>query len=70
MATAKTPLEIRLYLALKKIAKSYDSATTILKTAEERYGLNPDECLEMAYDNIQIEAREAIRNVRIKRQGS
>ena len=52
--------EQRYFDALKRIAKAYDSPERIAATAERKYGLEPAEALEMAYDNIQGEARAAI----------
>lgn len=52
--------EQRYYDALKRIAKAYDSPERLMATAEKKYGLEPIEALEMAYDNIQTEATRAI----------
>lgn len=52
----------RLYDALKRIAKDYRSAESILRKPD--FGLDPSECLEMAYDNIQSEAKAAIKGVK------
>jgi hypothetical protein len=54
----------RLYDALRRIATGYDTAQKVIDTSEKRYGLEPLEALEMAYDNIQMEAVAAIRHVR------
>ena len=50
--------------ALQRIAKHYCSAATILATADKRYGLEPSEALEMAYENLRDEARLAIKGHR------
>jgi hypothetical protein len=52
--------EQRYFDALKRISTAYDSPERIAATAEKKYGLQPSEALEMAYDNIQGEARSAI----------
>jgi hypothetical protein len=54
----------RYYDALKHIATAYESAERVKQVAEKRYGLTGDEALEMAYDNIQQEAKQAIRGKR------
>lgn len=55
----------RLYFdVLRRIARDYDSAEKILSNSERRYGLSGPEGLEMAYDNIQTEAANAIRGKR------
>lgn len=56
--------EQRYFDALKRIAKDYDSPERIGATAEKKYGLRPAEAIEMAYQNIQHEASEAIRGRR------
>lgn len=45
--------------ALKNIYKWYDTSEKVIKNAEKNYGLSWQEALEMAYDNIQQEARLA-----------
>lgn len=54
--------ERRYYDALKRIARQYRSAESLLRKGD--CGLGGVEALEYAYDNIQAEAREAIRNRR------
>lgn len=56
--------EQKYYDVLKKIARGYQSAPEVLRNAENEYGLSPCEALEMAYDNIQVEAENAIRGKR------
>lgn len=63
MATVKTELEIKLYGALRRIAREYRSSESILKKGDA--GLSGEETLEYAYDNIQAEAANAIRGVRV-----
>ena len=63
-----TPLEIKLFDALKKIARDYMTPDQIRRDAEkERNGPDYEEYLEMSYENIQETARRAIHGLRIKR---
>jgi hypothetical protein len=62
-----TPLEIRLYDALKRIGKGYMTPDQIRRDAKREMGLDYEEYLEMSYENIQAEAKQAIHGVRIKR---
>lgn len=55
--------EQRLYDALKRIAQ-YESPAKLRRTAERSYGLSPDEAIEMAYENVIEEAKQAIKGVR------
>jgi hypothetical protein len=63
-----TPLEIRLYDALKKIGK-YMTPDQIRRDSGDKgsVGLDYEEYLEMSYENIQAEAKRATHGVRIKR---
>ena len=56
-------LEQRLYDALKRIA-SYDSPETLQRVSQKRYGLEPEEAIEFAYENVIQEARNAIKGMR------
>lgn len=58
--TPKT--QIRLYDALKRIA-SYDSPERVRRDAEPM-GLDENEAVEMAYENVIEEARSAIKGAR------
>ncbi|WP_186095650.1 hypothetical protein [Burkholderia gladioli] len=60
-----TDLELRLYTALKVIATAYQTPAQIRRTSEKKWGLPYCEALEYAYENIQQEARNAIKGVRI-----
>ncbi len=62
-----TQLEIRLFDALKTIASGYQSAERIKRNAQREYGIDGDEALEYAYENIQELAKRTIKGVRIKR---
>ena len=55
--------EQRLYDALKRITR-YQSPDHLRRTAERKYGLDGDEALEMAYENVLNEARSAIKGLR------
>lgn len=61
-----TPLEIRLFDALKRIAK-YDTVDRLRKHSLNDWGVDFEEAIEMAYENIQAEAKRATHGVRIKR---
>lgn len=64
MATVKSDLEQRLYWALKRIA-AYDTPTRLRRDSEKHWGLGFEEAIEMAYENIQTEARTALMGVRL-----
>ena len=49
---------------LHKIAEEYESPEELAHSAEQKYGLCYREVLEMAYENIQQEARDVIRGIR------
>lgn len=53
----------KLYWALKRIA-SYDSPEKLRRTSQKVYGLEGDEAIEMAYDNVLSEAKAAVHGVR------
>lgn len=67
MAKESTALEIRLYDALRVIAKGYQTPDQIRRNAEREYGCDGTEAIEMAYENIQQLAANAVRGVRIRR---
>lgn len=56
------------YDVLRRIASGYSPSENVLKSAETLNGCEPIEALEMAYDNIQNEARNAIRGKRRPKQ--
>lgn len=62
-----SPLEIRLYDALKRISRGYQTPDQLRRNAEREYGVSGDEAIEMAYENIQQEAENAIKGLRIRR---
>ena len=55
--------EQRLFDALKRIA-SYHSTASLKHSSERLYGLESNEALEYAYDNVLLEAKQAIRGMR------
>lgn len=61
-----TPLEIKLFDALKRITR-YSDPDQLRKRAEKLYGLSFEEAIEYAYDNVREEAAQAVKGVRIKR---
>ena len=66
-----TPYEERafrqMYSALKRITK-YDSTDRLRRDGEESWGVPFAEALEMAYENLQSEARAGLSGVRQPRQ--
>lgn len=63
-----TPLEIKLYDTLQRIAKRYMTPAQIRRDAKSPdSALDYLEYLEMVYENIQSEAARAIKGVRIRR---
>lgn len=50
--------------ALINISKGYQTPKQLRKDSERDYGLDFDEAIEMAYENIQEEARVAVKSVR------
>lgn len=63
MPTIKTELERKFYGVLRRIARDYRSAESLLKKGD--CGLDGTEALEMAYDNLQWEAKSVIKGVRL-----
>lgn len=55
--------EQRLYDALKRIT-AYMPPEKLRRQAERQYGLEPDEAIEMAYENVLQEAKNAIKGMR------
>ena len=66
MSKPSTPLEIRLYDALKRIA-AYQSPETLQRRAERDWGVDGAEAVEMAYENVLLEAKSATKGIRIRR---
>jgi hypothetical protein len=57
--------EQKLYNALRRIAKDYQTPDQLRRTAEREYGLRYHEALEYAYENILNDARQALRGIRM-----
>lgn len=49
--------------ALKTIANSYQTTNQLRKSSKGKFGLDYEEALEMAYENIQNVAKMAIRGL-------
>lgn len=54
----------RMRATLKRIANEYESPDDIEKHAEKKWGLPVDDAIRYAYDNVQDEARNAVKGVR------
>lgn len=63
---AKIDYEARFHFALLQIA-AYMSPGQLRRQAQKEYGLSFEESLEMAYENIQDEAKAALRGYRKKK---
>lgn len=48
---------------LKKIYREYQKPSQIRKDSQKNYGLDFEEAIEMAYENIQNEAKLSVKNV-------
>lgn len=57
---------VKMYAALERIAKGYQTPDQLRKNSDKEWGLGYEETLEMAYENLQAEAKAAIKGVRIK----
>jgi hypothetical protein len=55
--------EQRLFDSLKRISR-YESRERLRRSSEKSYGLDYVEALEMAYENVLLEAKNAIRGMR------
>ncbi|MGJ1352369.1 hypothetical protein ACR79P_08380 [Sphingobacterium spiritivorum] len=63
--TQKQALQYNLMLnALKTISKSFQTPVQIRKNSEKDYGLDFVDALEMSYENIQVLAKSASKNVK------
>lgn len=49
---------------LIKISKGYMTTEQLRKNSEKLYGLDFEECIEMTYDNIQADAKHAVKGVK------
>ncbi len=53
----------KMFDALKRITR-YHSPERLRKISEKEYGLTGDEAIEMAYENVLIEAKDVLRGMR------
>jgi hypothetical protein len=56
---------LRMYNALREITQ-YQTPEKLKKDSRNDWGLDYEESLEMAYENIQQTAKDAIKGIRIK----
>lgn len=54
----------KMWAALKKISRLYQTPDQVRRTAGELTGLDYTEALEMAYENIRADAKTAIKGVK------
>jgi hypothetical protein len=68
---AMTPKEMatwnRMRAALIRIYKGYQTPDQLRRNAERDFGCSFDETIEMSYENLQSEAKGAVRGVRQKK---
>lgn len=55
--------ELRYFSALKRIA-AYQTPEQLQRNAVKQYGLNADDAISMAYENVLEEAKSAVRGKR------
>jgi len=63
MATIEEKAQ-KMYQALKRISQ-YELPEKLRRNAERDYGLDYEEALEMAYENVLHEAKSAIKGMRL-----
>lgn len=66
MSIVTTDLEKRLWVALKRITQ-YQSVESLRRYARRDYGIDGEEAVEYAYENVLSEAKSAIKGVRISK---
>ena len=54
----------RMRAALLQISKEYQTPAQLFRNGHEQYGLDYTETLEMSYENIQSDAKRAVKGVR------
>lgn len=54
--------------ALERIARGYQTPAQIQRSSGNEYGLEYTETLEMAYENMQLEARAVLKRFRMPRE--
>lgn len=57
----------RMRAGLRAIVYQYETPGRIRATCQKAWGLEYEEALGMAYENLQSEARKAVKGVRLKR---
>lgn len=57
---------LQMLVALKRISK-YSSVQQIQRHSQRLYGLQSDEAIEMAYENVIAEAKAGMKHVRMPR---
>lgn len=62
--TEKQKIQFNLMLSALKRITQYQSPEKLQKNSKKNWGLDYEEVLEMAYENIQEEAKSACRNVK------
>lgn len=63
--TEKQAVQFNVMLTvLKRIAKGYQTTEQLRRGSEKQYGLEYEEALEMAYENIQVEAETASKGLK------
>lgn len=60
----RTEREQRMYDALRRIAKEFQTPSQLQRSSERQYGLEYAEALEYAYENIQQLAQQTIKGMR------
>ena len=60
----------QLYSAMQRITRDYMSPAELRRHAQHQYGLPYHEALEMAYENIQAEAKAALKGISRPTQGA
>lgn len=58
----------RMLAALKTISQDYQTPDQLRKNSEKMWGVDYEEALEMAYENIQQLAKDASKGVRLIQQ--
>ena len=56
------------YDILKHIARNYQSPEQLRRNAEKQYGIDAEEAIEYAYENIMWDARKAIKGKKRPKQ--
>lgn len=60
---------VKLYTALKRIAK-YETPDQLRRNSHKDWGLDYEEALGYSYENIQQEAKNAIKGVRLPKKAA